>query len=92
MYHLLLFADLSYIFIDPAYQRKGAGKMMLTWGNVLADHLMLPSFLEATPGTEKLYADFGYRLQERVETKTDHLPVDAVYTLMTRPAYIAYTT
>lgn len=54
--HVLCFL----MFVDPEYQRMGAGKMCMKWGTDLADHLMLPSWIEASPVGEELYRKFGY--------------------------------
>jgi GNAT superfamily N-acetyltransferase len=54
--HVLCFM----MFVDPEYQRMGAGKMCMKWGTDLADQLMLPSWIEASPKGEGLYRKFGY--------------------------------
>lgn len=54
--HVLCFL----MFVDPEYQRKGAGKMCMKWGTDLADQLMLPCWIEASPKGEGLYRKFGY--------------------------------
>ena len=35
--------------------------MMLQWGSDLADHLFLPSWVEASPAGNFLYRKFGYK-------------------------------
>jgi GNAT superfamily N-acetyltransferase len=54
--HVLCFL----MFVDPEYQRMGAWKMCMKWGTDLADQLMLPSWIEASPMGEGLYRKFGY--------------------------------
>ena len=54
--HLLCFI----MFVDPEYQRRGAGTMCMKWGTALADQLMLPCWIEASPKGEGLYRKFGY--------------------------------
>jgi GNAT superfamily N-acetyltransferase len=64
--HVLLYL----LFVDPAYQRKGAGAMMVEWGCGLADQLMLPAWVEASPYGHGLYAKYGYEDIEDVRVVT----------------------
>ncbi|OAL20044.1 hypothetical protein AYO22_09194 [Fonsecaea multimorphosa] len=56
--HVLCFL----LFTDPDYQGKGCGRMMMQWGNDVADTLMLPCWIEASPEGELLYKQMGYRV------------------------------
>ncbi|KAK5257848.1 hypothetical protein LTR40_009075 [Exophiala xenobiotica] len=50
---------------DKEYQRKGCGRMMMQWGNDVADALMLPCWIEASPEGEGLYRQMGYEGRDR---------------------------
>ena len=84
--HILLFL----LFVDPSYQRqgggKGAGSMMVQWGCELADQLMLPSWVEASPYGHGLYARYGYVDTEVVKCVTPSYVAE--YTHMRRPAKV----
>lgn len=84
--HLLLFI----LYVDPTYQRQGGGKgvgsMMMQWGNELADQLMLPCWLEASPYGRGLYAKYGYEVVETVKLVTPSFVSE--YTHMRRPAKV----
>jgi GNAT superfamily N-acetyltransferase len=77
--HILL----AVLFVHPAYQRKGAGTMMVQWGADLADQLMLPAWVEASPFGHGLYAKYGFEDVERVEVVTKTMVGE--YTCMRRP-------
>jgi GNAT superfamily N-acetyltransferase len=64
--HILL----DILFVDPAYQRKGAGAMMVEWGSMLADQLMLPAWVEASPHGRGLYKKYGFEDVEDVRVVT----------------------
>ncbi|EXJ85305.1 hypothetical protein A1O3_05980 [Capronia epimyces CBS 606.96] len=64
--HVLCFL----LFTDPDYQGKGCGRMMMQWGNDVADALMLPCWIEASPEGELLYLQMGYLGRERVRIQT----------------------
>jgi len=55
---------------DKEYQRKGCGRMMMQWGNDVADALMLPCWIEASLEGEWLYRKMGYEGRERVRIRT----------------------
>lgn len=59
--------------------------MMVEWGNALADHLMLPCWVEASKIGHRLYSSCGYKDVEKVYRKTDSLPLPEDYTVMRRP-------
>jgi GNAT superfamily N-acetyltransferase len=64
--HVLCFL----LFTDPEYQGKGCGRMMMQWGNDVADAMMLPCWIEASPQGERLYRQIGYEGRERVRIQT----------------------
>ena len=57
--------------------------MMVQWGNALADQIMLPCWVEASPYGEGLYRKFGYEDVERVNMVTKSFT--SVYLHMRRP-------
>lgn len=52
--------ELYICFTDPAYQRRGAGALMLKWGCDVADRLGLPAWVEASLDGCQLYKVFGF--------------------------------
>lgn len=76
----------SLLFTDPAYQGKGCGRMMMQWGNDVADAMMLPCWIEASPEAELLYMKMGYEARERVRLHTKSLRSE--YLHMRRPAMV----
>lgn len=80
--HVLCFL----LFTDPEYQGKGCGKMMMQWGNNVADSLMLPCWIEASPEGELLYKQVGYLARERVKIQTESFLSE--YLHMRRPAMV----
>lgn len=80
--HLLL----ALLFVHPAYQRKGAGAMMVQWGAELADQLMLPAWVEASPFGHGLYARYGFEDVEHVRVVTKSIVGE--YTQMRRPVKV----
>ncbi|KIW31870.1 uncharacterized protein PV07_03459 [Cladophialophora immunda] len=81
--HVLCFI----LFTDPDYQGKGCGRMMMQWGNDVADALMLPCWIEASPEGEPLYKQMGYEGKERVRIQTESFLSE--YLHMRRPAMVA---
>jgi GNAT superfamily N-acetyltransferase len=77
---------LALLFVHPAYQRKGAGAMMVQWGVELADQLMLPAWVEASPFGHGLYARYGFEDVELVKVVTKSIVGE--YTHMRRPAKV----
>jgi hypothetical protein len=57
--------------------------MMVQWGADLADQLMLPAWVEASPFGHGLYAKYGFEDVERVEVVTKTMVGE--YTCMRRP-------
>ncbi|KAI7150838.1 hypothetical protein KC316_g15515 [Hortaea werneckii] len=60
------YVHLHICFTHPNYRRKGAGGMMMNWGCNVADALMLPSWIEASPEGNFLYKRFGFYDYERI--------------------------
>jgi GNAT superfamily N-acetyltransferase len=54
--------ELSQIFVEPEYQGKGIGKLMLEEGLRLAEADKLPLYLEGTPCGKRLYEKLGFDL------------------------------
>ena len=80
--HVLCFL----LFTDPQYQGKGCGRMMMQWGNDVADSLMLPCWIEASLDGELLYKQVGYVGRERVKIQTASFLSE--YFHMRRPAMV----
>jgi len=80
--HVLCFL----LFTDPAYQGKGCGRVMMQWGNDVADAMMLPCWIEASPEGELLYLQMGYIGKERVRIQTKSFLSE--YMHMRRPAMV----
>ena len=76
---------LNLLFTDPEYHGKGAGRMMVRWGNELADHLMLPCWVEASQEGNRLYSSMGYEDVEKPYRKAESLPMPLNYFLKRRP-------
>ena len=51
---------LSFICVDPKFQRKGVGKKLMQWGMNRADKERVPIGLASSPAGEKLYHDCGF--------------------------------
>jgi GNAT superfamily N-acetyltransferase len=77
--HILL----AVLFVHPEYQRRGAGSMMVQWGADLADQLMLPAWVEASPFGHGLYARYGFEDVDHVKVVTKTMAGE--YTPMRRP-------
>ncbi|KAI6800080.1 hypothetical protein KC332_g4448 [Hortaea werneckii] len=60
------YVHLHICFTDPNYRRKGAGGMMMNWGCNVADALLLPSWIEASPEGNFLYKRFGFYDYEHI--------------------------
>lgn len=54
------YALLMYICVDPEYQRRGVGGMLVRWGTGKADGLGIPCFLESSPFGYGLYKKCGF--------------------------------
>ena len=53
--------DLAMLHTDPAFQGRGAGKMLVEWGTKKADELSVPAYLESSPTGHRLYKRHGFR-------------------------------
>jgi GNAT superfamily N-acetyltransferase len=58
------------IFIDPEYQGKKIGSMMMAWGHKIADSLMVPTWLESSLAGKKFYPKLGYVLTKELSWET----------------------
>lgn len=66
--HLLTRPTVLHILVvDPAYQRRGAGGLLLDWGVAEADRLGVFAYLEGTPAGRPLYERYGFRAVKRTE-------------------------
>ncbi len=74
------------LFTDPSYQKRGAGAMMVKWGTDLADHLMLPAWVEASEIAAPLYRKNGFEDVEHCKMKTQKW--ETSYWLMRRPVRV----
>lgn len=81
---------LNLLFVDDEYQRKGAGRLMVEWGNRLADTMMLPLWVEASKQGRGLYASCGYEVVEHVYLESKHNTWEGGidYPLMRRPVMV----
>ncbi|ORY12158.1 acyl-CoA N-acyltransferase [Clohesyomyces aquaticus] len=59
--------ELSQAFVDPSYQRRGVGRLLLEWGIQLADSAGYPLYLEGTPSGKLLYEQFGFEIKAEAE-------------------------
>jgi hypothetical protein len=76
---------LNILYTDPEYHGRGAGKMMVQWGNALADQLMLPCWVEASTEGYRLYSSCGYEDVEKEYRQTESLALPMDNMLMRRP-------
>lgn len=71
-------ALLMYMCVDPDWQRRGAGNMLVSWGTIKADELRIPCFLESSPFGYGLYRKLGFedveQLAVTIEGVTYHYP------------------
>ncbi|KAK4547685.1 hypothetical protein LTR36_000642 [Oleoguttula mirabilis] len=56
------YIELNILVTNPAFQGRGAGRHLLSWGCEQADKLGLPMCLESTPAGLSLYARFGFEV------------------------------
>ena len=70
------------LFTDPDYQRCGAGSIHVKWGCDLADRLVVPAWVEASPFGHHLYEENGFRDVEAVKPPTKKWVSE--YTMMKR--------
>jgi GNAT superfamily N-acetyltransferase len=59
------------LFVDPDYQGKGVGKMLMRWGMEVADSLMLPVWLESSQKGLALYKGIGFEETSRKVWETE---------------------
>lgn len=57
---MLTSVDLAALSVDPAHQRKGIGRMLVTWGDERAKKENKNSRLMASVAGSKLYRSMGY--------------------------------
>ncbi|KAK8086602.1 Ribosomal protein S18 acetylase RimI [Apiospora phragmitis] len=57
--------------VQPGYQRKGVGTLLLNWGIDLADRLDVPIYLESTITARHFYKRFGFDIPEFVIHKAE---------------------
>ena len=60
------------LFVEPEYQGRGVGTMVMQWGNDVADTMMLPCWLESSAKGVRLYQKMGYREFSRKLWDTDN--------------------
>ena len=93
MFDADVFTVLNLLFVDQAgYGRKGAGRLMVEFGNHIADAMMLPIWVEASKQGRGLYASCGYEVVEQVHLGTKHNTWDVAdlsYPLMRRPVKVS---
>lgn len=83
--------DLEIIAVDPAFQGKGAGSLMLRWGAMRADETSQQAYLEASPDAVSVYEKFGFREAGKNDTWIENERVAGVWyrnLFMIRPAQI----
>ena len=80
---------LNVLYTDPEYHGRGAGKMMVQWGNALADQLMLPCWVEASSEGYRLYSSCGYEDVEKEYRQTESLALPLDNMVMRRPLKVA---
>ena len=61
----------------------------MKWGCDLADHLMLPCFVEGSLEGEHLYRCMGFETLEKPYHKTESLPLPEHYSFMRRPVKVS---
>jgi GNAT superfamily N-acetyltransferase len=52
--------------VDPAWQRRGTERMLMSWGTERCDELGIPAYLEASPFGYPLYRACGFEDYERL--------------------------
>ncbi|OTB08662.1 hypothetical protein M426DRAFT_316675 [Hypoxylon sp. CI-4A] len=51
---------LSVIAVDPEYQRRGIGRLLMLWGVDIAEKLQIPIYTEASESGYRLYENVGF--------------------------------
>lgn len=59
------------VFVDPVFQGKRVGSMMMSWGHAIADALMLPCWLESSVKGLTYHPKLGYELTSRMKWETE---------------------
>lgn len=59
------------LFVEPEYQGKGIGTMIMQWGHEVADTMMLPCWLESSAKGLRLYQKMGYKEFSRKPWETE---------------------
>lgn len=55
--------------VNPMYQRRGIGSMLMQWSCEEADRNQRDSFVMASPAAVKLYANLGFRKVGEVRSR-----------------------
>jgi predicted N-acetyltransferase YhbS len=75
--------------VDPKYQKRGAGKLLVQWGTKLADEMGAEAIVEASPAGRYLYEQNGFVFRHevtlQVPEKWEHKPKQS-FLWMVRPA------
>jgi GNAT superfamily N-acetyltransferase len=58
----LIQVDCRRMMVDPNYQRRGIGRLLLKWGLDYADEHKLVAWLNARPAGSKMYLDAGFKI------------------------------
>ncbi|THV47279.1 hypothetical protein BGAL_0322g00100 [Botrytis galanthina] len=61
--------SLDILAVDPAYQRRGAGRLLVKWGTAIADELGYAAIVEASVAGRPLYESEGFEYVKHCETK-----------------------
>ncbi|CAG8953782.1 hypothetical protein HYFRA_00006673 [Hymenoscyphus fraxineus] len=82
--------SLDLLTVDPEFQRRGAGRLLVRWGTALADELGCTAVVEATDCGVGLYQSEGFEDRGRWETRLPEKWEDSRgkqrFTWMVRPA------
>ncbi|KAF7870632.1 hypothetical protein EAF04_004376 [Stromatinia cepivora] len=60
--------SLDILAVDPAYQRRGAGRLLVKWGTAIADELGYVAVVEASEAGRPLYESEGFEYVEHCKT------------------------
>ncbi|KUJ14247.1 uncharacterized protein LY89DRAFT_708670 [Mollisia scopiformis] len=61
--------SLDLLTVDPQYQRRGAGRLLVKWGTALADELGFMAVVEATEQGRGLYESEGFKAIDHWQTR-----------------------
>ncbi|RAL59152.1 hypothetical protein DID88_006708 [Monilinia fructigena] len=59
---------LDILAVDPEYQRRGAGRLLVRWGTAIADELGYMAVVEASEAGRPLYESEGFEFVKFAET------------------------